>query len=142
MAFVGKTQEQRAGMVTESFLQRPSPRPGITVRSDWAQPLKDKRTQEKWGGRVLGSLVALWCRPGGGGFPSTTCSFPSSHSPYPKPWKSQKNPEGRTWIYLLSSFSQKLGSTVAFMVTTWMLRPPGSDYQLCLPIHQFAKCYN
>ena len=37
------------------------------MRSDWAQPLKDKRTQEKWGGRVLGSLVALWCRPGGGG---------------------------------------------------------------------------
>lgn len=132
-------------MAIDKFLQRPSSLLGSTVRSQWVQLLWDKGQKDL--GKVeevLGSPLFPWAGPEvrrcWGGVPSTTCSFPSSHSP--KPWKSQKNPEGRPWIYLLSCFPQKLESNVAFMISTWMPRPPGSYYQLCLPIPQFAKCHN
>lgn len=95
-----------AGMVTERFLQRPSPLLGSTVRFDWAQLLRDKRTGEVG---VLGSSSSLCCKSWGWGLPSTTCSSTSSHSPYPKPWKSQKNPRGGPGFTFYPAFPKSWG---------------------------------
>lgn len=104
---------------------------------------KDKRTKgpgESGGGSRLPPLPSGPRLKLGGGCHLPPVVFPPPT--HPKPWKSQKNSEERPWIYLPSSFLQKLEANVAFMVTTWMPRPPGSYYQLCLPIQQFAKCHN